>query len=370
MMRSVSFALAVALVYFAGAANASAENEKQTLKVGDAAPVVLGLYSDGDASLVRPWKWSGRVTLLVFWSPEDKASLEQLEELRRLHREYGDHERFQIVSLGTVLDRKEAEGADWDAWATFIHSQAEVIDSGGKRRPFYSAWHHLFEAELFDEKNFPRDKHGLTSSGRYAVSKLPAAFLIGADGRLAAIEISIKRLRDAVAAVLAGRAVEVDNPDTGAMQELFDLRVRQTRLKLELDYVEKRMAALEKEQFARFDRVADPIGSEYWESVSDMVLKAKANQNIRSDELLLYHAPGIYRVGDSRPKLRTKGECWYFRPDRDIRKGEEFSVVLVYDAPEELELKAKGFFPLTSRARDPERAYKTEIHIPGRPRGR
>ena len=71
----------------------------------------------------------------------------------------------------------------------------------------------------------------------------------------------------------------------------------------------------------------------------------------------MYHAPGIYRVKDSKPKLTTKGECWYFRPDRDIKKGQRMTIELVYDAPEEIELAAKGFFPLTDRARDPERPY-------------
>ena len=83
----------------------------------------------------------------------------------------------------------------------------------------------------------------------------------------------------------------------------------------------------------------------------------------RSDIDLLYHAPGIYRVKDSKPKLTTKGECWYFRPDRGIKKGQRMTIERVYDAPEEVALEAKGFSPLTDRARDPERPYNTKIRV-------
>jgi hypothetical protein len=120
---------------------------------------------------------------------------------------------------------------------------------------------------------------------------------------------------------------------------------------------------VEKAAFAGFDRVADPTGTDYWESISDTVLFATARRDIRKGELLLYHAPGIYRVRDSRPKLTTKGECWYFRPDRDIKTGQRVTIARVYDAPEEIALAAQGLFPLTDRARDPERPYNTKITV-------
>ena len=151
-------------------------------------------------------------------------------------------------------------------------------------------------------------------------------------------------------------------------QELFDLSAKRARLQLELAMTDKRLAGLESEEFADFDRVADPTGTDYWESISDTVLFATACEDIRKGELLLYHAPGIYRVKDVQPKLTTKGECWYFRPDRDIAQSDRFTIVLVYDDPEEIALQAKGFFPLTDRARDPGRPYTAEIHMPNRPR--
>jgi hypothetical protein len=156
-------------------------------------------------------------------------------------------------------------------------------------------------------------------------------------------------------------ASAADAPSPEGRQELFDLAAKRTKLLLELEYIDKRTAALEKAEFAGFDRVADPTGTEYFESTSDTVLFATAKQDIAKGELLLYHAPGVYRVKDVKPKLTTKGECWYFRPNRDVKKGKQMTIQRVYDDPEEIALEAKGFFPQTDRARDPKRPYNTKI---------
>jgi hypothetical protein len=148
------------------------------------------------------------------------------------------------------------------------------------------------------------------------------------------------------------------------MQGLFDLAVQQQKLRFDLDVITKLLAKAEKEQMAGFDRVATPTGSDYWESISDNVVQATATSDIKAGELLLYHAPGIYRVKDVRPKLTTKGECWYFKPDRDITAGKSFTIELIHDAPEELANVKAGFAPHTDRARDPARAYTTKIHLP------
>jgi len=159
-----------------------------------------------------------------------------------------------------------------------------------------------------------------------------------------------------------------DAPSPEGRQELFDLSVQRAKLEFERELIDKRLAlldkelaALEKKEFAGFERVADPTGSDYWESISDTVLFATATRDVQKGELLLYHAPGIYRVKDVRPKLTTKGECWYFRPNRDIKKGDRITIARIYDTPEEIALEAKGLFPLTDRARDPERPYNTKI---------
>jgi hypothetical protein len=164
--------------------------------------------------------------------------------------------------------------------------------------------------------------------------------------------------------------VQAEQPDTGKtasspsnMQEAFDLSARRNKLLLELQNVEKRLEKAEKEAFAGFERVATPTGSDYWESISDNVVYAKAMRDIQKDELLLYHAPGIYSVKGLKPKLMTKGECWYFRPDRKIAAGQAFTIELIHDLPEEVEKVKKGFAPHTDRARDPARAYGTRIHL-------
>lgn len=183
------------------------------------------------------------------------------------------------------------------------------------------------------------------------------------------------RLLHSLAVVLLGLftlwpLAAADAPSPQGHQELFDLSEQRRKLILEREFLDKRLAAidkqlaeLEKVEFACCDRVADPTGTDYWESISDTVLLATAKQDIGKGELLLYHAPGIYRVKDSKPKLTTNGECWYFRPDRDIKQGQRMTIERVYDAPEEIALEAQGFFPLTDRARDPDRPYNTKIRV-------
>lgn len=206
------------------------------------------------------------------------------------------------------------------------------------------------------------------------------------DARLTELERQLSRARrqvrsllTALAVVVVGVGVALTRPHALAadpappgkdkaalpdrMQELFDLSARQQKLQSDLDVVTKLLAKAEKEQMAGFDRVATPTGSDYWESISDNVVIARATADIKAGELLLYHAPGIYRVKDIKPKLTTKGECWYFKPDRDIAAGKAFTIELIHDAPEELANVKAGFMPHTDRARAPARAYTTKIHL-------
>lgn len=194
------------------------------------------------------------------------------------------------------------------------------------------------------------------SRARWQVRTLLAVLLTAAVGVTAALTRPH--------AVAAGQPPGKDKaapPDR--MQGLFDLAVRRQKLQLDLAVVTKLLEQAEREQMAGFDRVATPTGSDYWESISDNVVRAAATADVRAGELLLYHAPGIYRVKDVRPKLTTQGECWYFKPDRDIAAGKGFTIELVHDAPEEVANVKAGFAPYTDRARDPARAYTTKIHL-------
>lgn len=152
-------------------------------------------------------------------------------------------------------------------------------------------------------------------------------------------------------------------PAPDGMQQLFDLAARQQKLRFDLQTVTKLVERAEKEQMGGFDRVGTPTETEYWESISDNVVRATATADVRAGELLLYHAPGLYRVKGARPKLTTTGECWYFKPNRDIPTGGTFVIELIHDAPEELANVKAGLSPHTDRARDPERAYATKIHL-------
>ncbi len=363
LMHAISTAVMLCAVLSCLCGEAS--DPTPALKIGEPAPVVLGLYSDGDASLVRPWEWADRHTLLVFWSPNDSASVEAFDELRSLHQHFGA-DALQIVSVATVPAQEELEGDGWNDWIDFIGRQPDVDGADGTTKPFPSAWPHLFEAETLDPNSFPPDGRGLTSAGRFGVTELPAAFLIGPDGRLAAAHIPIGRLQATVVSAL-DLAEAAAPPDPGRLQELFDLSARRRQLELQLEYIDRRIAELEKQQFSDFERVADPIGSDYWESISDTVLYAKATRNIAEDELLLYHAPGIYRVKGVRPTLTTDGECWYFRPDREIREGEEFTVIPMRVTEDVRASEPEGSAPLAVMGSDPDRPLKAEISVPGRP---
>ncbi len=191
--------------WLAGAGASADRQELPVLKVGDPAPVLRGMYSDGDTAAVRPWRWTGRHTLLAFWSHRSPASVRQLDELRRLYRDFGGDKRFQIVSVCTIPNAGNGAADEWEAWIAFLNRQPEVLGPDGGRQRFHLAWPQLLEAERFDPKNFPRDEHGLTSSGRYGATELPAAFLIGPDGRLAAVRVPTPQWRQTVGRALRGR---------------------------------------------------------------------------------------------------------------------------------------------------------------------
>ncbi len=205
-MRATWFALATSLLCIAPADGPPREAPKPTAtpRVGNEAPVVLGLLSDADTAAVRPLTWAGRYTLLAFWSPDDPAAVRQLDELRRLYRDFAGDERFRIVGVATVPTRRVPERDDWDTWIEFMGRQPDVIGPDGVPRRFHLAWRQLFEAEAFAPEVFPSDDRGLTTAGRYGVAAPPAAFLIDPDGRLAAVRIPTEGLREAVAKVLSG----------------------------------------------------------------------------------------------------------------------------------------------------------------------
>ena len=84
-----------------------------------------------------------------------------------------------------------------------LRQQPDVVRPDRRRQKFYLGWPQLFEAELFDPANFPRDERGLTTTGRDGLTKLPAAFRIGPDGRISAVRIPPDRLHVTIVAALS-----------------------------------------------------------------------------------------------------------------------------------------------------------------------
>lgn len=204
--RSIAlFATAAMTLSIAANGAAVAAEALSILKVGDKAPVLLGLRSDGDASTVRPWPWLGRYTLVIFWSPSNPASIRELHVLRRLYQEFGDRKDFRIVAVATELPGTEDAASTWNRWVDILREQPDVVNFTGKQQLFASAWVQLFEAERFDAQNFPLDDRGQTSSGRFGVTQIPVSFLIGPDGKLAAVHIPSDRLHHTLSDVFLQR---------------------------------------------------------------------------------------------------------------------------------------------------------------------
>jgi len=181
------------------------------------------------------------------------------------------------------------------------------------------------------------------------------------------------------------------------LQEMHDLHAEQTRLDIkrryfkrvierepsrreaptaELRKIDERMAQIrdrlgriERSELGEFEcvaRNASLVCSEeplYGQPSYGIILNANATADIRDRELLLFHASAVYRTKGSFPKLTTTGVGWYFRPNRDIPSGSRFVVACIQDAPEEIQNVKNGYMPDSDRARDPSRAYNTEIFI-------
>jgi hypothetical protein len=113
--------------------------------------------------------------------------------------------------------------------------------------------------------------------------------------------------------------------------------------------------------YARLVYSEEPL---YGQPSYGIILNARATEDIRENELLLFHAEGVYRTEGSFPKLTAgTGAGWYFRPNRDIPRASRFVVACIQDAPEAIQNVKNGYMPDSDRARDPSRAYNTQIFL-------
>ncbi|MBN2130031.1 MAG: hypothetical protein JW741_11070, partial [Sedimentisphaerales bacterium] len=138
----------------------------------------------------------------------------------------------------------------------------------------------------------------------------------------------------------------------------------QERKRKQIEENRRLAAEIEKNELDGYERVATDATEPCFEEDNYAIkVTGKATHDIRANELLLLHADGVFRTMGTFPKLTTTGRGWYFRPDRAIPRGKWFVAKCIQDAPEEIENVKRGFMPGSSRARDPARAYRTQVEL-------
>ncbi len=162
---------------------------QKPIRVGQVAPPVVALTPDGNFDIQSYYQ--GRYVLLTFWSLQDRESIRQLEELKKIRR--GITKRNRLLILSVCTDDPEAHH---ECWLRFLEAQG-MVDYGDRDRrgPFHFYMDHKWVNAAQDGSNF-------VSSEAYGVERLPAAFLIGPDGRLRAIRIPVDKMGAVVAEAL------------------------------------------------------------------------------------------------------------------------------------------------------------------------
>jgi hypothetical protein len=155
--------------------------DEAELKVGQRAPSLDAVAADGNALL--PEQLAGKIVLMTFWSDETSAA-SHFAKLREIRREFSSVKGFQMVSV-----RLEGE---FDEWLRFLEKQP-ALDEQSSDAPFYS------DAKWWQMFHFPAVA---SHTNPFKVGKQPRSFLIGADGRLVAVDLSDKDVRDAVSMAL------------------------------------------------------------------------------------------------------------------------------------------------------------------------
>ncbi|MEZ5940942.1 MAG: M56 family metallopeptidase [Planctomycetaceae bacterium] len=205
---------------------------------------------------------------------------------------------------------------------------------------------------------------------------------------------------------IPGRPDLADEAFNKALQELHALLAERTKLKLVKKYHEQFLKEDDKNDTAgrraernkarseliriadRFDQIAgrivdlhaselqnlEPVAEHavlecseeprYGQPSYGVIVYALSTQPIAADELLLFYGEHVYRIKGEPFTLKTKSQGFYFRPNVSVAAHTRFVVSCIQDAPEEIENVRKGFMPNSDRARDPQRAYRTELYHP------
>lgn len=146
--------------------------------IGRPAPELAGVDQDGkDLKLSRDFE--GKVVLVVFWATWCLPSADQVAWLADLHDRYSD-QGFRI--LGVNLDLHQEGAPDAEAFEPLL------------RR--YLLQHNVHWPSLIDR---PGDRNAAADFG---VTEIPATVLIGADGKVAHLDLTAANAEAAVAEAL------------------------------------------------------------------------------------------------------------------------------------------------------------------------
>ncbi|WP_442508636.1 protein kinase domain-containing protein [Novipirellula sp. SH528] len=216
-------------------------------------------------------------------------------------------------------------------------------------------------------------------------------------------QVTLKRSENWIAKITkTGEALDAGFPSDAVLQEIHDLLAEETRLKVDLRYVQQfleggklftktdasqnlenarrekliearqqeitnRLKVIHESELGDLRRVAENATLEcseephYGQPSYGVIVYAKTRDRIQKDELLLFHAGSLYRTRGTIRPLRTTGNGFFLRPNVAIPADRHIALACIQDAKEENENVKNGIMPDSDRARNPSRAYRANV---------
>src|SRR5262249_847966 len=142
-----------------------------------------------DGNAVDSKHFQGKYLLMVFWSLKGSEGKDPFEPLRGIRREFARDKRLLILQVCTDGN----EEGNWDAWSKRLLDEGTVDYGDGKMTRFMDdpQWWNCVEVSVEDP---PSRRYGVTAGWE--------SFLVGPDGKVLAVRVPVKELRDKVAKVL------------------------------------------------------------------------------------------------------------------------------------------------------------------------